>query len=425
VILRRFNRYTASKGGNKRPRAAFWMAACGTCPLAIAHPAINIRLQTPLGIDVRLHTDKKTIKGSHFELTLREYSVFYMFRLALCCSIVFLSTHYFSVNLMAQNPSASLTGTIHDPGGRAIPDARVELTQEETGLSRVTGTSSSGTYAVQSLPIGTWAISVEKSGFAATRVPSIELLVGQTRQIDLTLPLAGQTTQLNVTANVSEVDQNSAVVGARMIQKQIEGLPINGRNWATLMPFVPGATDSGTSDQRTVRFVGHGRDDNNTTYDGVDATGISNQPQKTGIRLAISTSTISEFKVDSTLYTVDSADGTGGQILIASAGGSNVLHAEAFEFFRNDVFDARNPFAAQNPPFRLNEFGANSGGPVFGKNTFFFVAFEGSRQRLDQTLQGFTPSASFRAAALASSPQLAPVLNAFRWGICLRRPIRI
>jgi hypothetical protein len=339
-----------------------------------------------------------------------------MFRLSAYCAIAFVSIHYFSVSLMAQNPSASIMGAIRDPSGRAVPNARVEITQDATGLSRVTETSSSGTYMVQALPIGVWAISFEKEGFAPARVTSVDLLVGQTRQIDLTLSLAGQATELSVTAAVSEVDQNSAVVGARMIQKQIEGLPINGRNWASLMPFVPGATDSGTSDQRTVRFVGHGRDDNNTTYDGVDATGISNQPQKTGIRLAIPTSTISEFKVDSTLYTVDSADGTGGQVVIASAGGTNVLHAEAFEFVRNDVFDARNPFAAQNPPFRLNEFGANSGGPLFGKNTFFFVAFEGSRQRLDQTLQGFTPSASYRARALASSPQLAPVLDAYPLG---------
>lgn len=165
-----------------------------------------------------------------------------------------------------------------------------------------------------------------------------------------------------------------------------------------------------------MRFAGHGRDDNNITYDGVDATGISNQPQKTGIRLAIPGSSISEFKVDSTLYSVDSADGTGGQIVIASASGTNALHGRAFEYLRNDIFDARNPFALTNPPFRLNQFGANVSGPIARDRTFFFVGFEGSRQRLDQTLTGFTPSASYRARVLSAFPQLAPVLNAYPAG---------
>jgi hypothetical protein len=160
-----------------------------------------------------------------------------------------------------------------------------------------------------------------------------------------------------------------------MVQKQIEGLPINGRNWSNLLPLIPGATDSGTPDQRTVRFAGHGRDDNNITFDGVDATGISNQPQKTGIRLAIPASTINEFKVDSTLYTADSADGTGSQMVLASTGGTNVFHGELFDFLRNDVFDARNPFATGKQPFRLNQFGANGGGPVVRNKTFLFVAF--------------------------------------------------
>jgi hypothetical protein len=159
-----------------------------------------------------------------------------------------------------------------------------------------------------------------------------------------------------------------------------------------LLPLIPGATDAGTSDQRTVRFAGHGRDDNNISLDGVDATGISNQPQKTGIRLAIPTSSITEFKVDSTLYTADSADGTGGQIILASHGGTNAFRGELFEFLRNDVFDARNTFAPGKQPFRLNQFGANLGGPIIRDKTFFFAAFEAYRQRLGQALIGFTPA---------------------------------
>jgi hypothetical protein len=228
--------------------------------------------------------------------------------------------------------------------------------------------------------------------------------------------LTAQAVKVEVTSSISEIDQTSAAVGGRMVQKQIEGVPINGRNWSNLLPLIPGATDAGTSDQRTVRFAGHGRDDNNITFDGVDATGISNQPQKTGIRLAIPASTIDEFKVDSTLYTSDSADGTGGQVVLASIAGTNLFRGEVFEFLRNDGFDARNPFASGKQPFRLNQFGANAGGPAIRNKTFFFVAFEAYRQRLDQALNGFTPSASYRERAMQQSPELAPLINTYPTG---------
>jgi hypothetical protein len=223
------------------------------------------------------------------------------------------------------------------------------------------------------------------------------LLVGQERTLDFKLKLAGRPVQVEVSSSVSEIDQTSATIQGHMVQTQIEGLPINGRNWSNLLPRIAGATDSGTSDQRTVRFAGHGRDDNNITFDGVDATGISNQPQKTGIRLAIPASAIAEFKVDSTLYTSESADGTGGQVVLASSGGTNAFHGELFEFLRNDIFDARNPFASGTQPFRLNQFGGNAGGPVVRGKTFFFVALEAYRQCLDQALTGFTASAAYRA----------------------------
>jgi hypothetical protein len=321
-----------------------------------------------------------------------------------------------SMPASAQTAQTGLSGTIVDPSGRGVPQATVELQQHETTWRRTTQTGPAGTYSISGLPIGTYAVRVSHPAFSISESKGIQLLVGQERTLDFKLQLTGSAVQVEVVSSVSEIDQTSAAVQGRMVQKQIEGLPINGRNWSNLLPLIPGATDSGTSDQRTVRFAGHGRDDNNTTFDGVDATGISNQPQKTGIRLAIPVSAIAEFKVDSTLYTSESADGTGGQVVLASTGGTNAFHGELFEYLRNDIFDARNPFASGKQPFRLNQFGANVGGPVIRGKTFFFVAFEAYRQRLDQALTGFTPSASYRARALAQSPALAPLINAFPIG---------
>jgi hypothetical protein len=316
----------------------------------------------------------------------------------------------------AQTVQATLAGVVNDADGRGIPGAAITVKQEETGFSQRTESSSAGAYRISGLPIGNYFISVIKPGFGAAHVDSIRLYVGQARHLDVTLHIAGTAARVDVSVSGSEIDPVSASVGARLERRQISDLPVNGRNWASLLPLIPGATDPGTSDQRSVRFAGHGRDDNNITLDGVDATGISNQPQKTGIRLAVPTSTIAEFRVDSSLYAVDSADGTGGQVTLASSGGTNTLHGNVFEYLRNDVFDARNPFATGTQPFRLNQFGANLGGPLVHDKTFFFVAFEAYRQRLDQAVVGFTPSASYRAQVLAQSPALAPLINAYPVG---------
>jgi hypothetical protein len=292
----------------------------------------------------------------------------------------------------------------------------VSVVQRETDLKRSTRTGSGGTYFLNELPIGSYKLEVDQPGFKRAEINNIQLLIGQTKNVDAILQLAGSTQQVEVSSPLSEIDQSSASIGARLVQTQIDNLPVNGRNWATLLPLIPGATDPGTSDQRSIRFAGHGRDDNNVTFDGVDATGISNQPQKSGIRLAIPTSTIAEFKVDSTLFPSDSADGTGGQVTLASVGGTNAFHGEAFDYLRNDVFDARNPFSLVKQPFRLNQFGANIGGPVRRNRMFFFAAFEGLRQRLDQTIVGFTPSDSYKQRVLAQSPALAPLVNAYPVG---------
>jgi hypothetical protein len=318
-------------------------------------------------------------------------------------------------NLQAQNAQAVLNGTVTDASGHAIPSATVRVLQLDTNWMRITETGSSGVYSFSNLPVGSYQVTVSRTDFNNAEIPSVELLVGQTRTLNVTLQVAGQTAHVDVIASVSEIDQTTAVVGARYTQHQLDNLPVNGRNWSNLLPLTPGATDSGTSDQRTVRFAGHGRDDNNISFDGVDATGISNQPQKTGIRLAIPVSGIAEFKVDSTLY-IESADGTGGQMVLASPSGSHQYHGELFEYLRNNVFDARNTFSSTTQPFRLNQFGGDLGGPIRRPTTFFFVAFEAYRQSLDQAIQGFTPSAAYRQQALLQSPDLGPIINAYPVG---------
>jgi hypothetical protein len=182
---------------------------------------------------------------------------------------------------------------------------------------------------------------------------------------------------------------------------------------------VPGAIDQGNGNQRSIRFAGRGLDDNNFTYDGIDATNIVNQAQQSFVRLAIPTDAIQEFRVDSMLFTAENGSTPGGQVAVVSKSGSNQFHGNVFEFLRNDIFDAREPIDNLNPskpPFRLNQFGGALGGPIVRNRTFFYLTYEGLRQTLGQTLPGFVPSQSFRAQVAAESPELLPILNAYPVG---------
>jgi hypothetical protein len=167
-------------------------------------------------------------------------------------------------------------------------------------------------------------------------------------------------------------------------KEQADELPLNGRNWASLTAFVPGAIDTGGSNQRTIRFAGRGLDDSNWTYDGVDSTNIVNQTQRPWVRLAIPLDAIQEFRVDSLLASAEGG-GTGGpQLAVTSPSGTNGFHGRLFEFLRNDAFDAPVPQWASNgeaqQPLRLNQFGGALGGPINPDKTFFFVAAEAYRQ---------------------------------------------
>jgi hypothetical protein len=176
-----------------------------------------------------------------------------------------------SAAALAQYEQAAITGTIRDPEGHAIPDAQIQIQHAGTGLIRTTVTTNAGVFFLNGFPLGDYTFVVSHAGFREVRFTSIRLAVGQTRTIDVTLNLAERSENVFVTAQLREVDQASAVVGTRMEHEQVSELPLNGRNWASMLPLIAGAVDPGTSDQRSVRFAGHGRDDNNFTLDGVDA----------------------------------------------------------------------------------------------------------------------------------------------------------
>jgi len=164
---------------------------------------------------------------------------------------------------------------------------------------------------------------------------------------------------VNVSGITSQLDETTAALSARTEPEQLKELPLNGRNWSTLTALVPGAVDTGGSNQRSIRFAGRGLDDNNFTYDGIDATNIVNQAQQP---LCDWPSHRGHCGVSHQHHALHGGEWkhAGGQWRGLKSG-SNAFHGSAFEFLRNDIFDAREPIDTLNPhkpPFRLNQFAA-------------------------------------------------------------------
>lgn len=322
-----------------------------------------------------------------------------------------------AVVVSAQVDRSSLGGTVADAAGARVPGATVTAIEIATGLERKAQTSSQGTYIIDGLPVGRYAVTIGKAGFSPVRFESVEQSVGEKRVLNAQLQVEGIGEKATVSEPVVHLDTAGAVVGAPIEQAQLRELPLNGRNWSGLTALAPGAIDSGPGDQRTTRFAGHGLDDNDFLFDGVDASGILNQAQKEYVRLAIPLDSIAEFRVETQNFGADVGMTAGGQISVASPSGTNAFHGSAFDYFRNDVFDARSPFDGASPnPFLLNQFGGWLGGPVQADRTFFYANYEGLRQHLGQVQIGLVPSPAFAAQIASQSPGLARVAAAFPAG---------
>jgi hypothetical protein len=311
---------------------------------------------------------------------------------------------------------SGLSGTVTDPSGRLLPQAHVTVVQNATGLRREANSDSHGNYSIPQLPVGVYTVTFEHQGFKKLELVDVQQVIGRTRTLDATLRVAGSEERVEVSPASALLDHNTSAVSGVIERSQADELPLNGRNWSTLTAFVPGAVDTGGSNQRAVRFAGRGTDDDNFTYDGIDATNIVNQAQRAWVRLAIPLDTIQEFRVDSLMSTSE-AGGTGGpQLAVTSSSGTNHFHGRAFEYLRNDAFDATVPEWASggNPqqPLRLNQFGASLGGPIIRDKTFFFVASEIYRQNWGYPVIGYVPSPEFRATVPSDSP-IHPIMNAY------------
>jgi hypothetical protein len=321
-----------------------------------------------------------------------------------------------SVCVLAQD-RAAINGTVTDPAGEVVPGATADVKSDATGLHRRVQTNQNGLYEVTGLPVGSYSVTISKTGFQSTAVSGIDLQYGETRTLDTKLVVGQISQSVQVTATAESVNRTNAEVGGVIESAQIKEIPVSGRNWASLMMLAPGAVNEGDGAQRSIHFAGHSLDDSNFTFDGIDTSGVQEQTQKADTRLNIALDSISEFRVSTANYTAESGAAGGAQINVVSKTGTNEFHGSTFYAVRNDALDARSPFDDSTlPPFTLHQFGASFGGAVVRNKAFFYANYEGLRQNLGLTLTSIVPSAALRAQVLAVSPSLKPLLDAYPTG---------
>lgn len=302
--------------------------------------------------------------------------------------------------------TASINGSITDRSGAVVVGASVKISSLRDGSERSLVTDERGVYAFNQIKPGVYNLTASQVGFKSTQLQSVEIGVGQNRVYDLVLEAGDVSALVEVTSSdltAAGIDQTSNRLGANITAREVEQLPVNGRNYSQLYLNAPGATNTGSGNFNELRFNGRANQQNQTKLDGVEATAIFDSSpgyvtvQGSQFRLQTSIENIQEFRVDSSNYPAEYGTGTGGQINVIGKSGGNAFKGSAFHYLRNDALDARNFFdGAAKSPLRLNQFGGSFGGPIIKNKSFFFGSYEGLRQRAGFNVIESTPSTFLR-----------------------------
>ena len=338
----------------------------------------------------------------------------------------------------AQVVGGTISGTITDRTGAALPGVAVLVHNDETGNERRLTTGADGRYSAPSVPVGIYTISATARGFEPQRRKNIALTVGQSESVDLALGITGASEVVTVTDAAPIVNLSTQQTSGLVDERQIKELPLNGRSYDQLMTLNPATVNytaqrsgsvgtSNSSVGNMFSISGRRPQDNLYLLNGIEYTGaslINVTPGGTSGQL-LGVDAVREFNVVSDTYSSSYGKRQGAQVSIVTAGGTNAFHGSAYEFLRNSFFDARNFFdQARIPNFQRNNFGGSLGGPIKKNKLFLFANYESYRQNLGITnvtlvpdadaRHGFLPDPASSTGALKNygvAPGVAALLN--------------
>ncbi len=308
-----------------------------------------------------------------------------------------------------QAVSGTILGTVTDSSGGVMANAKVTIVNEGTSLTRVVTADPNGEYTAPSLPPGRYTVMTEMPGFKALALSNIDLGVDQRVRIDLKLEVGAMTESVSIKAETPLVQTSSSELGTTVTDQEIEALPLNGRNFVNLtrtvpgvLRGIPGANIDGAGSlawRASASFSANGQRprDNNYMLDGVD----NNETWLQTVVVFPSVDALDEFKLQTSTYSAEFGRSLGGVVNLQIKSGTNAMRGSAFEFHRDDAFDANNFFnnraGRSKPDFQQNQFGGTLGGPIFKDRTFFFADYQGHRENQGQTFLSTVPTLAMRS----------------------------
>src|SRR6202041_3277177 len=322
--------------------------------------------------------------------------------------------------------TALLNGTVSDASGAAVPAAKVILRNVATSEEWDTQTNSAGLYVFPSVPPGIYRITVTQAGFQTLVVTDLRLDVATSVTKDLQLKVGSVSQQMEVTSEAPVIETSTTGVGQVINSKTVQEIPLNGRHFVDLNLLTPGTVTPPANGFLTAPLRGQGSFAINTAGQREDTTnwlvnGINlNDPVQNQVAFQPPIDTLAEYKIDNSSFPAQYGRNSGAIVNLATRSGSNEYHGEAFEFFRNNDLDARNffnpihdskgNFLPQNS-FKRNDFGGDFGGPIKKNKLFFFLAYEGLRQKQGLALSSTVPSPA--QIATVTSTAVKDLLTAF------------
>ncbi len=331
----------------------------------------------------------------------------------LCLCVVSCCFLMFALFAVGQIQNGQFTGTVTDPSGAAIAGAKVTVTNLGTGLTVSLTTNSSGLYVAKEMPIGSYKITAEASGFKTKTDTNVTLNAGNILRVDLKMEIGQANTVVEVSGEATAVNTEDSKLATTVDSAQIASLPLNGRNVYDLIQMQPGAVNVANvmSEAGANTVVNGVRED----FNGFLLNGVSNKDLSGGVVTQPIVDTVQEFQMVTLNMSAQYGNSAGSITNLVSKAGTNGFHGSAFEFFRNDYLDANDYFLNQagvkRPPLRFNQFGATFGGPIVKDKVFFFAAYQGDRFLTTAPPAPATvESPQWRAAVEAANPNSVAAL---------------